>query len=352
MKSILILLLLLLAGCTVPTGQVIDSEDAPLKIGVVNALSGKFAGHGVPSMQAIELAVADLRAQGHDIELYVEDGACDSQLAVSAAKRLIEIKEVDALITGCSSETLAIAPLAEESETILIAMLASSPDVSTAGDYVFRTIAPNAPGTKLLADLAHSNNHVNVAIVYEQLAYPEGLSKTFETYFKGAVTSVDGISVDETDYRSVFSTLGDIDAVVLFAQSQITGEAMLRQLIELDISVPLYTNEVFLGDSFDSLHTYNDVYAVTPNFNESSEKTKTFLRDFYETYPDAEPPQNLYLATAYDAVTLLAESFENCDDSVCAKEYLYGVQDWEGTMGAISFDERGDPLYEYVVVER
>ena len=75
---------------------------------------------------------------GKMIELIMEDGKCDGATAARAAQKLISIDKVKIILGGhCSTETLAIAPLAERNKVLLLASTSSSPAISGAGEYIF-----------------------------------------------------------------------------------------------------------------------------------------------------------------------------------------------------------------------
>ena len=68
-----------------------------------------------------------------------EDGLCDGKGATNAVQKLINIDGVKIIIGGvCSGETLGAAPLAESSKVILFSPGSGSPDITNAGDYIFR----------------------------------------------------------------------------------------------------------------------------------------------------------------------------------------------------------------------
>ncbi|TKJ41163.1 hypothetical protein CEE37_05715 [candidate division LCP-89 bacterium B3_LCP] len=77
--------------------------------------------------------------KGKDIELIYEDSQSDPAKAVSALNKLISTENVSVVIGDiASSSVLAMAPIAEKSKVVLLSPGASNPDISEAGDYIFR----------------------------------------------------------------------------------------------------------------------------------------------------------------------------------------------------------------------
>src|SRR5690606_30970216 len=100
-------------------------------------------------------------------------GKCESSAAANATQKLINANNVDALITFCALETITVAPIAERGEKLLLAPAASSPNITHAGDYIFRYAPSDAVPAKDLAKLL-SDNYERVAIITETSDFSEG----------------------------------------------------------------------------------------------------------------------------------------------------------------------------------
>ncbi len=119
---------------------------AEFSIGVIAPLTGPRSDGGMYIKRAAEIAEEDLaRSSGIRIKFILEDSGYEPAKAVTAFKKLVEIDGVS-LIVGPygSSEVLAVAPLAERAKKVIIAPGAQSDEISTAGDYIFRTIHNSA----------------------------------------------------------------------------------------------------------------------------------------------------------------------------------------------------------------
>lgn len=135
---IIIVLLIVLTG-----GNGGDRAEGPIKLGFIGPLTGDVASIGEPSLVAAQIAVDEINEEGgingQPIQLISEDGKCTGVAAANAAQKLVNVDKVIAIIGGlCSGETLAIAPIAEAGKVPTISTCASSPEISTAGDYSFR----------------------------------------------------------------------------------------------------------------------------------------------------------------------------------------------------------------------
>ena len=124
------------------------------------ACSGDGAVDGIPLQRAVTLAVNEINLaggiQGQNVEVVWEDGKCEARAATAAAQKLVTMDAVRVIFGGvCSSETLAMAPMTEGAKVILLSPSSTSPDITTAGDFVFRTAASDALAGRVAAQYAY-----------------------------------------------------------------------------------------------------------------------------------------------------------------------------------------------------
>ena len=146
MATILLCLpaLLVLACGSDPTSTPVAAPDEPFVIGAMDALTGVAESYGNPLHRAKLLAVEEINAaggiDGRELKLVVEDSKCAAQDAITAYNKLTDVDGVRIILgTTCSSSMLGAAPLAEKEGVVLLSASATSPDIASAGDYIFRT---------------------------------------------------------------------------------------------------------------------------------------------------------------------------------------------------------------------
>jgi len=122
---------------------------APFRIGSLCPITGAGSPYGSGMQKAIELAVAEVNAAGggagHKLELFTEDGQTKPDAAVLAAKKLIEVNKVQAILgTWSSGVTLAVMPLTDAAGIIEM-NTSGAPAISTQDtkDLVWRFQATN-----------------------------------------------------------------------------------------------------------------------------------------------------------------------------------------------------------------
>ena len=115
-----------------------------IKIGVNVPLTGFAAADGASALAgaevAVELAIAAGGIGGQQIELVVYDDQGSPDEAVPIAQKLIEKDKVVMAVSGSySGSTRAAAGIFQEASMPYISAYAIHPDITRAGDYVFRT---------------------------------------------------------------------------------------------------------------------------------------------------------------------------------------------------------------------
>ncbi|MDQ0153813.1 branched-chain amino acid transport system substrate-binding protein [Robertmurraya andreesenii] len=149
-------LFMMLAACSEDAGskekEGTKDEDEPkatepIKIGVLASQTGGLEAYGKQTLRGFELGLeyateGTMEVAGRKIEFIVEDTETKPEVAVQKATKLLEEDGVDFLVGSSSSgDTLAVLPLAEEYEKIMIVepAVADSITGSEYNDYIFRT---------------------------------------------------------------------------------------------------------------------------------------------------------------------------------------------------------------------
>lgn len=337
---------ILLSACqAAPT----DDGTGPIKLGYIGPLTGEAAPYGVDTLNGAQLAVDEINAAGgiagRQIELIAEDARCTGSEATSAAQKLVNVEGVVAIVGGqCSGETLAAAPIAEAGKVPMISPVSSSPDVTNAGDFVFRDYPSDALKTKAMAGYFAKNGYKNVAVITE--------NTDFAVAFRDALKENHGEFVfDEVvppgtkDFRSLVTRLKDLefDAIVPNGQSSATIAAMLQQLREQGLDQLAISHDVAQDKS---------LLEIAPDASEGLlvigvpevDADSAFGQKFHAEHEETQAAL-LFAAQAYDAVRVFADAFaEVGTDGEAVRDYLYGVTSFDGVVGKFGFDDNGDVL--------
>jgi len=124
-----------------------SDDDEVIKIGVLASLTGALEAYGKQTQRGFELGLdyatdGTHEVAGKKIEVVFEDTETKSEVAVQKATKLLEDDGVDFLVgSSDSGDTLAVLPLAEEYEKIMVVepAVADSITGSEFNRYIFRT---------------------------------------------------------------------------------------------------------------------------------------------------------------------------------------------------------------------
>ena len=328
----------------------------PFRIGAMDALTGVGESYGNPILNAKLLAVEEINAaggvNGRMLELIPEDSKCAAQDAITAYNKLTDVDGVKIILgTTCSGAMLGAAPLAEREGVIMLSASATSPDIATAGDYIFRTAINDLQlgqdtGNTLIADGIH-----HLATITEATDYAEGARRTTVARFEelgGHVVAAESYASDITDFRTQLTKLinADPDAIFLAAQGEFSGGTIIKQVRDLGFEGPLYSEVVptqpeALGIAGDAA---TGLKAIVPNPDLQTQTGKDFLAN-YEARYGTVATLPWFQGSAYDDVYITAECLGRTGDDQDPdgfRDCLYDLT-WSGAIGdGYTFDSNGD----------
>ena len=225
--------------------QMSNGGDCVVKLGHILPTSGPLAAYAGGFQAGVEAAVIEANDQGGidgcTVQLIEEDSATDAAASAAAARKLIEVDQVHAIVgVYASSSTLAAAPIVEDGKTIMISPASTSPDVTNAGDFIFRTAPSDALQGVAMADLAWSQGHKTAAVIFVNNQYGQGLADVFQESFianGGTITIAIPYELEMATYRTELSqiqaTNPDIILDVSYADD---GQIIFREAAELGIT--------------------------------------------------------------------------------------------------------------------
>ena len=219
--------------------------DCVVKLGHILPTSGPLAAYADGFQAGVQAAVNEANDQGGidgcTVQLIEEDSATDPAASAAAAKKLVEVDQVKAIVgVYASSSTLAAAPIAEDGKVIMISPASTSPEVSNAGDFIFRTAPSDALQGVAMADLAWAQGHRTAAIIFVNNQYGQGLADVFEESFKakgGSITIKVPYELEMATYRTELSQIqGTNPDLILDISYADDGQIIFREAAELGIT--------------------------------------------------------------------------------------------------------------------
>lgn len=337
-------------------------DNRPVKIGVSTMLSGDWAALGNNIVNAAKLAVVNINSSGgingREVQLVVQDSGLDSKTGLSAVQKLINTDGVRYIIGGTSSNgTMASAPVVNQNHVIYMTPVTGGTDIDSAGEYVFRTANSDLLSGRDLAEAAYKLGYKKVDTITEVTSYTLDMDKTFENTFKslGGVISVsEQFQPGTTDFRTIVAKVKSSkpDAVLVLSQTGIGGAHFVKQVKEVGISGPFFTDFTFMSnaDVKKIIGSFEGIYFADPAYNSDASTTQAFFSLYQKVYGTASMIP-FHAASTYDSVMMLADSLRAVgDDNVKVHDWLLSnIKNWNGLMGTYSLDAQGNSNLGFTV---
>jgi branched-chain amino acid transport system substrate-binding protein len=150
------------------------ADENTILIGEVGSLTGAEATFGISTQRGVDLALEEANAaggvKGKKIVVRVYDDQGKPEEAASAVTRLIAQDKVKLIIGEvASTNSLAMAPKAQQAQVPMITPSSTNPKVTEVGDYIFRVCFIDPFQGFVMAKFARENLKVNnVAILKDQ----------------------------------------------------------------------------------------------------------------------------------------------------------------------------------------
>ncbi|OIO27266.1 hypothetical protein AUJ14_00040 [Candidatus Micrarchaeota archaeon CG1_02_55_22] len=356
--GIIALVALLLITISITIIQPTNSQQDVVRIGFIGGMSGWSAEFG--SYQAVAMAVDEINAaggiNGKRIELIAEDGKCAAGPAITAADKLIHADGVKIILGGhCGPESIALAPIAEENQVLMLASISSTTKLPENRTYLLRTSSADSKGAEPVLGALRYYNVSKLAVIYEMTDYAQPIAERLATQFTAAGGEAFKYPylLDNTDFKTIIAKASENNAQAVFISphSPKTQYALIKQLREYGWDKPIFGNDQ-AGQTLafaESPELQEGIMFANPTFDEGAPKTAEFTAKYCEKYGTNGLPYGVWTAESYDAAFILADAVRNVgEDPDAVNAYLRG-RTYDGASGIITINEYGDGERPYVL---
>jgi ABC-type branched-subunit amino acid transport system substrate-binding protein len=299
----------------------------PIKIGTLFDYTGALEAYGKPIQNGAVLAAEQLNKAGGPIgrmiELVHRDSQTNPTAAIDAAKKLVEVDKVVAIVGSLGSGvSIAVATsVTVPSGIVQISPASTSPQLTELDDkgFLFRTCPSDALQGKVSGRLAKELGFQAVATIYVNNPYGAGLSKNFVQAFQaagGKVPATVAYEEGKPSYRGEVEQAlrNKPDALAMFSYPE-HGVTIMRQALELG-----FKGKFLLADGMKAPEVVQNVgapylkntYGTAPGSRDSNAKTR-FLEAYTARF--GEKPPKPYIDNAYDAIVVIALAIHQAKSS-------------------------------------
>lgn len=296
-----------------------------IKIGFNVPLTGFAAADGTSALTGAELAVEQVNAAGGIngvmLELVVYDDQASPKEAAPLAVKLTTQDEVIAGISGSySGSTRAAATIFQENSVPYISAYAIHPDITRAGDYVFRTSfvgeVQGRAGAKLLGEMLGADR---VSMITLSNDFGKSLAAGFREKaadFGIEIVSEYEYSIGDREFGPIVSRVKSENPDAIYASGYFfTAGPLVRQLRAAGITVPVIGQEGYDGYKFIEI-AGPDAEGVIITTSLDRDSTDPLVVSFMDGFAaKAGYPADMVGASTHTAVLVLAEALKRAGTS-------------------------------------
>jgi branched-chain amino acid transport system substrate-binding protein len=356
----LIVALGLLAGC---------NSQKSIVIGGLFPLSGNAATYGQSSKQGIELAIEEVNKAGgimidgkpQQVQTAWEDDEGLPEKAANACQKLISQNNICALLGAViSKNSLAVAPICQESNIPMITPTSTNEKVTEAGDCVFRACFIDPFQGTIMANYAYNVLGMRrAAVIYDNANdYNKGLAGVFSKRFAelgGTIVASEAFTDEATtvDFKAQLTNIKAAKPDFLYSPNYYAADAIImKQSHELGLNVATGGS-----DGWDSPKLLeiggSDVNGCVFTNHFSKDDSSAVVQRFVKNYRarfNADP--DALASLSYDAAVILLNAIKTAGSTNpdAIKQALRNTS-VTGVSGTIKFDSKRNPVKSAVILK-
>ena len=326
----------------------------PVKVGMITTLSGGGAGLGIDVRDGFQLALD--QAEGHEVELVVEDDAQKPDVAVQLADEMIQSEEVDVL-TGIiwSNLAMAVVPAAVRQGVFYLSPNAGPSALAGQGchENYFNVAWQNDNLHEAAGAYANDAGYSDVFVMAPN--YPAGQDALtgFKRMYDGELAGEIYTQLGQTDYAAEIAQIraSGADAVFFFLPGGM-GISFVKQYDQSEVGLPL------IGPAFsfsqDILAAVGEAALGVKNTSQWSqdlenEANVAFVESFQAEYGRLP---SLYASQGFDTANLLLSAMETAhpDDPEAFRAALEAAE-FDSVRGDFAFGPNHHPVQDIYVRE-
>jgi len=310
-------------------------------------LSGNLASYGEQIRHGMELAAADLKAEGSVIALHFEDTPMSGPGVLSAFRNLNDSLKVSGIAGNFSNVAmLTMASVLRKSHMVAMHTAAMDDEILAAGQgSIFSTNTRVRDEAARMARYAFDSGYLRVAIVTIETNFGVEYRKHFKAAFEGlggGVVADESYQLGDIDYRTQLARVKAAKPDAIFAAT--FGHFLgltIRQAREIGEKAQILSVYEAEDDSVLSAagpHANGLRYFVSyaPSGTEASLQVRNRLAQLLGKAPST------FSLNAYDGTTLLAKALISCRGmGSCVSDQLRSVKAYQGVSGVFSIADDG-----------
>ncbi len=287
-------------------------KEEPIKIGAIISLSGP-ASNLVDVRDGMVLAADEVNSRGgvngRKIELIIEDSKTNPQEGKEAFNRIEKTHRPILYISTLSHVSMALSPLSEQNEVVLVGLVVGNPALTRQKKWVFRYYSSAEIEVPPIIYILHELKVRKLGILYSNDEYGTSFFTLLKEEFEKNVGTVksEAFDIKDFDYREEFGLLRDMEAIYTVGYPKHVREAF-RQLKEENYDGFILGPSAATTSSVRKLPAANGVYVAAPIIYNPNYLFAKEVAQKYEARYDKS--LNHQAANGYDFLKILAGLLE------------------------------------------
>lgn len=339
------------------------SED-PIKIGVIAPVTGDRAEGGKSVWLSFEIAVQDINEKGgvlgRQVELVREDSKGDSKEAVELAKKMVDNKDIVAVLGPMTSaEAIACSPIFDEGGLVELAPVASNNEYAVMSPWSFTVAGCQSAEMPYFVEkiLSEYSDTKSVGVIYVNddwgVSSIESLTPACEKA-EIEITTAENFAAGEKDFTAILTKIRQTNPESLVIMTQAAeGSLILNQVAAMGWDVNTIGVGAMYSDQVIQLAGEKANGLVAPSCFFLSEDDAPAWEYATKFEKEAGFKPTIHGPLSYDAALVLCDAIERAGstDREAIREALQATKGFKGLAGDYEFTEDGDMIRQYRVLQ-
>ncbi|MEM7769317.1 MAG: ABC transporter substrate-binding protein [Cyanobacteria bacterium P01_A01_bin.37] len=346
-----------LTGCASSTESTSDAsgtEEGPVKVGLVAAITGASALSGESITRGLTIALEEINANGgvlggRSLELVIRDDESTPAKGVAAARELIEQENVAIVFGGLDSPvSLAMLDVIHELEVPYMGVWAAATGITRNDfepNYAFRVSANDNIVDSFLTKYVQETYGVEkIGLVLINNPWGESNEQGFKEWapeYGLEIVGIEKFNNEDTDISSQLTRLKESGAeALLMVANAAPGAQAMKSLVRINWDVPVISHWGISGGRFPELAgqdaadkvVFIQTYSFYGDQSPTGEKVLAALQETYALQGPSDILAPVGTANAYDAMHLVALALDTAGvtDGPTVRDAFYNIPSFEG----------------------
>lgn len=353
----------IVAGVVLGLASTLAGAADPIRIGVVNMMTGSLAEGGAFQVNGLNIALEEINKAGgvlgRPVELRIEDNQSTNPGTVLAFSKLFTDKSIKAIVGPIASTQIQAASPAIARAGIPTMVGGTDPSLTRVNNkWIFRARPNDLYSSKVIADFGVNTLKMKKwAIVHATDAFGSGGAKALTEALKalGVAPVLDqGYASNSQDFTPIVLAVKKSGADIIGTYMTIPADQAIfaKQMRQLGVNVQWIGSPTTVAVTTRNLAgaALHGTYGVADFNADANEMSRSFTRTYHERYKVY--PDN-FASWAYDALHILAAAMNaaKSTEPEAVRNAILALKGYKGLEGTYQFDARGDGLHGYNVVK-